>query len=97
MQIKVSFDEAKNRKYPEQVAIVIARDDAGKYNPITLCWIMYTSFKPPMLAVSIGKTRYSLELIRRAGEFVVSYPSVAMADTALYFGTTQEYTYRGDA
>lgn len=87
MQVQVNFNEAKNRKYPEQVAIVIARDGAGKYNPITLCWIMYTSFKPPMLAVSVGKTRYSLDVIRRAGEFVVSYPSTAMAETALYFGT----------
>ncbi len=91
MQKKVAFDQAKNRKYPEQVAIVIARDAAGRYNPITLCWIMYTSFKPPMLAVSIGKTRYSLEVIRLAGEFVISYPSPAMADTALYFGTTSGY------
>ncbi|NLX13164.1 MAG: hypothetical protein GXY44_05845, partial [Phycisphaerales bacterium] len=71
MQVQTGFNDAKNRKYPEQVAIAIARDITGKYNPMTLCWITYTSHKPPMLAVSIGNTRYSLEGIRQSGEFVV--------------------------
>ncbi len=40
-----------------------------------------------MMAISIGRTRYSLEAIRQAGEFVISFPSSAMATEAVLFGT----------
>ena len=33
MQKPVSFDKAVKTKYPEQVAIVIAKDKKGKPNP----------------------------------------------------------------
>ena len=79
MQVPTEYEEAVARKYPEQVAIAIAQDLQGKYNPITLGWTMLTSHEPPMMAISVGLTRYSLEAIRRAREFVVCFPSSAMA------------------
>ena len=87
MQRKTSYSEAIVRKYPEQIAIAIARDPAGRCNPITLGWIMPTSGRPPMLAISVAFTRYSYEAIRRSRQFVVSYPSTAMVDDALFYGT----------
>lgn len=87
MQIATTYDQAIARKYPEQVAIAIAKDPQGKHNPITLGWTMLTSHEPPMMAISIGHTRYSLEVIRKAREFVVSFPSSAMASETLLFGT----------
>ncbi|MFH1746886.1 MAG: flavin reductase family protein [Planctomycetota bacterium] len=87
MQIPADYTQAIERKYPEGVAIAIAKDEQGKYNPITLCWVMRTSHEPPMLAISIGLTRYSLEAIRRAGEFVVSILSTEMTSDALFHGT----------
>lgn len=87
MQVRTSYNDGVTRKYPEQVAIAIAKDPQGKYNPITLGWVMPTSHKPPMLAISVGLTRYSLEAIRCAGEFVLSFPSAAMAQDALFYGT----------
>jgi flavin reductase (DIM6/NTAB) family NADH-FMN oxidoreductase RutF len=86
MQNQVSPSEAMLRKYPEQVVIGIAKDPQGKPNPIALGWTMITSRQPPMMAVSIGKTRYSLEAFQQAGEFVISFPSRAMAEETLYFG-----------
>ena len=87
MQIATTYDQAIARKYPEQVAIAIAKDPQGKHNPITLGWTMLTSHEPPMMAISIGHTRYSLEVIRHAREFVVSFPSSAMASETSLFGT----------
>jgi flavin reductase (DIM6/NTAB) family NADH-FMN oxidoreductase RutF len=69
------------------VAIAIARDRQGKFNPITLCWFMRVSLRPPLLAIAVGKTRYSLEAIRLSKAFVLALPSAAMARDALYFGT----------
>lgn len=87
MQKEVPYGEAIVRKYPEQVVIGIAKDAAGKYNPITLGWTMITSGSPPMMAVSIGLTRYSLEAFRHAGEFVVAMPSADQEAEAMLFGT----------
>jgi len=48
---------------------------------------MIVSHVPPMMAVSIGKTRYSLEVFRHAGQFVIAFPSERQKDEAMLFGT----------
>ncbi|MCK4601627.1 MAG: flavin reductase family protein [Phycisphaerae bacterium] len=87
MQQEVEYSRAIAGRYPEQVVVAIARETGGKCNPITLGWTMITSGSPPMMAVSIGKTRYSLEVFRRAGEFVIAFPSEHQEKEALLFGT----------
>jgi len=87
MQIPASYEQAVSRRFPEQVVIAIARDARGKHNPITLGWTMLTSHDPPMMAIAVGKTRWSLEAIRRSGEFVLSLPSAGMAEDARFHGT----------
>jgi len=87
MQTETTYAEACRTKYPEQVAVAIAKDPQGKFNPITLGWAMPTSGSPPMWAISVGKTRYSLEAIRSAGEFVLAFPSERQEKEALLFGT----------
>jgi flavin reductase (DIM6/NTAB) family NADH-FMN oxidoreductase RutF len=88
MQVETSFSEAIVKKYPEQTAIVLARENSGKVNPITLGWIMLTSHNPPMMAFSVGITRYSLEVIRQAREFVIAFPSELQGIETLLFGTS---------
>jgi flavin reductase (DIM6/NTAB) family NADH-FMN oxidoreductase RutF len=87
MQTPTTYKAAMSRKYPEQVAIALARDPQGKCNPITLGWTMLTSHEPPMMAISVGLTRYSLEAIRQSREFVLCFPSSEMAEQTLLFGT----------
>ena len=87
MQAQTSYALAVARKYPEQVVIAVAKDASGKCNPITLGWTMITSGEPPMMAISIGVGRHSLEAVRQSGAFVLSFPSVAMEEDTLYFGT----------
>ncbi len=87
MQVSTTYEQAVSRRFPEQVAIAIARDAQGKHNPITLGWTMLVSQEPPMMAIAVGKTRYSLAAIRRAGEFVLSFPSSKMVEDARFHGT----------
>ena len=87
MQTPTTYEEARERRFPEQVAIVIARDARGKYNPIAVSWTMMTSHEPPLMAISIGKTRYSLEAVRSAREFVISLPSADMQADVVFHGT----------
>lgn len=87
MQKQADYPEAIKTKYPEQVVIAIAKDKNGKANPITLGWTMIVSHQPPMMAISIGNTRYSLEAVKHSKCFTIAFPSTEMADAALYFGT----------
>ena len=87
MQRQVDYFQAVSSKYPEQIVIGIARDSRGKHNPITLGWTMIVSHEPPMMAVAIGKSRYSLQAFRHAREFVIAFPSEHQQEEALLFGT----------
>ena len=87
MQIETPFQEAILKKYPEQVVVVLAKEKSGRVNPITISWVMITSHVPPMMAVSVGKNRYSLGVIREAGDFVIAFPSGVQGKETLFFGT----------
>jgi len=84
---ETAYGEAIARKCPEQLAWATCVDADGNPNAIALGWVMNTSIDPPMLAISVGLTRYSHELIERSGEFVVVFPSEAMTDATLVVGT----------
>jgi flavin reductase (DIM6/NTAB) family NADH-FMN oxidoreductase RutF len=87
MQIAVPYEQAAERRFPEQITIAIAKDADGKHNPITISWTMLTSIEPPMLAISVGKQRYSASALRHAREFVLSLPSAEMSKDAVFHGT----------
>ncbi|MHC4744373.1 MAG: flavin reductase family protein [Planctomycetota bacterium] len=87
MQKQVDYAEAVKTKYPEQIVIAIAKDRNGKFNPITLGWTMIVSGQPPMMAIAVAKTHYSVEAINFAECFTIVYPSAEMADAALFFGS----------
>jgi flavin reductase (DIM6/NTAB) family NADH-FMN oxidoreductase RutF len=84
---EVSVEEAWMRKYPERTVLVVSVDRDGKPNIITLGWNMPTSVRPPMVAISIGNSRYSHKLISESGEFVLAFPSEGMEDAVLFCGT----------
>ncbi len=87
MQTETTYEQAVSRRFPEQVAIAIAKDSTGKHNPVTVSWTMLVSQEPPMMAVAVGKARYSAEAIRKSGEFVLSFPSSTMTEEMLFHGT----------
>ena len=87
MQKKVKYEQAIKTKYPEQVVIAIAKDRAGKANPITLGWTMIVSGEPPMMAIAVAKTHYSIETITHSECFTIAFPSSEMSDAALFFGS----------
>jgi flavin reductase (DIM6/NTAB) family NADH-FMN oxidoreductase RutF len=87
MQKKVKYEQAIKTKYPEQVVIAIAKDRAGKANPVTLGWTMIVSGEPPMMAIAVAKTHYSIETITYSECFTIAFPSSEMAEAALFFGS----------
>jgi flavin reductase (DIM6/NTAB) family NADH-FMN oxidoreductase RutF len=87
MQKQVKYEQAVKTKYPEQVIIAIAKDKYGKANPVTLGWTMIASYEPPMMAIAVAKTHYSIKTIRHSRCFTIAFPSSQMADAALFFGS----------
>lgn len=87
MQKQVPFDQAEQHKYPEPLVIAVAKDREAKINPISVSWTMTVSHEPPMMAIAIGKTRYSAQTIPHSECFTLAYPSLKMKDQAILFGT----------
>lgn len=57
---------------PVPAVMLTCVDGDGKPNIITVAWAGTINTKPPMLSVSIKKERYSHDLIKNKGEFVVN-------------------------
>lgn len=87
MQKEAEYSDAIKTKYPEQVVIAIAKDKNGKANPVTLGWTMIVSGSPPMMAIAVAKTHYSIETITHSKCFTIAFPSSEMSDAALFFGS----------
>jgi flavin reductase (DIM6/NTAB) family NADH-FMN oxidoreductase RutF len=86
MQKQVEYSDAIKTKYPQQVVIVIAKDKDGRANPVTLGSTMTASGAPPMMAIAVATKHYSIETITHSKCFTIAFPSVQMADAALFFG-----------
>jgi len=48
---------------------------------------MIASGDPPMMAIAVAKTHYSVEAITHSQCFTIAFPSAQMAEAALFFGS----------
>ena len=87
MQKSAAINQAWDRKYPEQVVLVITKAPDGRINLMAVGWVCLVSDEPPMFICGIDDPAFTLELIRQNKEFVIAYPSKAMAKETLYAGT----------
>lgn len=65
---------------------VITTKKGDKVNGLTVAWLTRASLEPPMVSVSIGKTRYSHGLIKESGVFAVNILKEGQTDIAKHFG-----------
>ena len=79
---------------PRQVILVTCREEMDilgkkqvKDNIITIAWHMPVSFDPNLYAISVGKTRFSCEVITKSKAFVVNFVPFTLKDKALICGT----------
>ncbi|MCR4434715.1 MAG: flavin reductase family protein [Clostridiales bacterium] len=71
---------------PVPVVLVTCVDQAGKPNIITLAWAGTINSEPPMLSISVRKERYSYDLIKNKGEFVVNLTTRKLAHATDFCG-----------
>lgn len=71
---------------PVPVVMVSSGSKDGKANIMTAAWAGTVNSEPPMLSVSIRKSRYSHKLISETGEFVVNLVSKSLCKACDYCG-----------
>jgi flavin reductase (DIM6/NTAB) family NADH-FMN oxidoreductase RutF len=72
---EVGFTEAYARIHlPAKVALAVTEKPLGGYNLITLEWFMRTSIQPPMFAISVGHSRFSLDCLETNRFFNLVFP-----------------------
>lgn len=74
-----------DRIYPMPCPLVVGAAD-GQTDALAVAWIGIASGKPASVAMALRKTRHTLELVRRSGEFTVNFATTAQAAQVDYFG-----------
>lgn len=83
---KVSFSKPGNFLYPVPAVMVSCMDEEKKPNIITIAWTGTVCSDPPMVSISVRKSRYSYDLIRKSGEFVINLTTRKLARAADFCG-----------
>lgn len=81
---KIAIDE-NAFTYPMSMAVVGALVD-GRPNFMAVGWITRVNFKPPMLAVALGKSHYTNAGIHASKAFSVNIPSLDLIEKVDYCG-----------
>lgn len=75
-----------NMLYPVPAVMVSCMSPGKKPNIITVAWAGTVCSDPPMLSISVRKERYSYDMIRQSGEFVVNLVNRKLVYAADYCG-----------
>ena len=77
-KIKKEFWKAGNMLYPLP-AVMVSCGFQGISNIITVAWTGTVCTNPPMVYISVRPERYSYELIKNSGEFVINLTTKELA------------------
>lgn len=78
--------KAGNMLYPLPAVMVSMADENGTPNIITVGWTATVCTNPPMLSISVRPERYSYDILKRSGEFVVNLTTEELAYATDYCG-----------
>jgi flavin reductase (DIM6/NTAB) family NADH-FMN oxidoreductase RutF len=76
-----------DRLYPMPCVLVVG-GTAMQADTLAVAWINIVASTPPTVAMGLGRTRRTLELIRATGEFTVNVPDTSLVAAVDYCGTT---------
>ena len=78
--------KAGNMLNPVPAVMVSVADKTGRANIITVAWAGTVCTNPPMVSISVRPSRYSYDIIRETGEFVINLTTEALAKACDYCG-----------
>jgi flavin reductase (DIM6/NTAB) family NADH-FMN oxidoreductase RutF len=77
-----------NRLINHGPTVLVGAGSGERANLMTAAWVMPASHTPPMVAVAIGPSRHTHDLILASGEFVINVPSAGLIESIWICGTT---------
>lgn len=75
-----------NMLYPLPVVLVSTADNAGRKNVFTVAWTGTVCSEPPMVSISVRPERYSYQMIKETGEFVINLTTKELVFATDYCG-----------
>jgi len=72
--------------YPLPVVMVSVADKNGKTNILTVAWAGTVCSNPPMVSISVRPERYSYNILKETGEFVINLTTRELAYATDYCG-----------
>lgn len=75
-----------NMLYPLPVVMVTVTDQEGRANIITVAWAGTICTNPAMVSISVRPERYSYQLLKDTGEFVINLTTRELAYATDYCG-----------
>ena len=78
-----------NMLNPVPAVMVSCADREGKPNIITIAWAGTVCTNPPMVSISVRPTRYSYDMIRETGEFVINLVTEPLTRACDYCGVVR--------
>lgn len=75
-----------NMLYPLPAVMVSVTDGNGRDNIITIAWVGTICTNPPMVSISVRPERYSYQMLRETGEFVINLTTEKLAFATDYCG-----------
>lgn len=83
---KIVFEKPGNMLYPVPAVMVSCADRNGHANILTIAWAGTICSDPPMVSISVRKSRYSHDIIRDTGEFVINLTTEKLMKAADFCG-----------
>lgn len=74
-----------NMLYPLP-AVLVSASDGEKTNAFTVAWAGTVCTNPPMVSISVRPSRYSYDLIKKSGEFVINLTTEEIVFATDYCG-----------
>lgn len=75
-----------NMIYPLPAVLVTASDGNGRDNILTVAWVGTVCTNPPMVSISVRPERFSYDMIRNTGEFVINLTTEKLSFAVDYCG-----------
>lgn len=78
--------KAGNMLYPLPAVIITSLKEDGSVNPFTVAWCGNICTNPAMVSISVRKSRFSYNLIKQSGEFVINLVTKDLVKACDYCG-----------
>ena len=79
-KVALPLNESLYLLHPYNATLITTKTPDGQNNVATIAWIIPTSVNPPLITMSIRKSRFTYPIIQETGEFVVNIPTFDMAE-----------------